>query len=95
MQDLTTGRFREIDPGEAETLRRIFGAGNRDVPIFAVGDEFEIRNAHFRVLALDGHLLVLQGIPAPVNGIIRERQGLDSVEREVAAYPPFERDADR
>lgn len=65
MQDLTTGVFCDIDPEESATLQRIFAAGGRELPIFALGDEVEIRNAHFKVLALSGKLLVLEGIPAP------------------------------
>lgn len=64
MQDLRTGAFILMEPGAATALDRIFKAGNRTLPIFAVGDVVEIRNGRFEVLALDGHLLVLRGLPA-------------------------------
>lgn len=45
------------------TLRRIAAAGGRDVPLFAVGDEIEVRGGKFKVLAFGGKLLVLEGVP--------------------------------
>lgn len=64
MQDLTTGEFRQLSAEEHGLLGRLFGAAKMEAPLFKVGDEIEIRNGRFRVLALDGHLLVLEGIPS-------------------------------
>lgn len=63
MQDLSTGMFDELSGEDAARLRRIFEAGNRDVPIFEVGEEITIREGRFRVLALDRRLMVLEGVP--------------------------------
>lgn len=63
MQDLKTGWFNPLEPDEANVLRRIFEAGNRELPIFEVGEIIEIRNGRFEVLALSGDLFVLRGLP--------------------------------
>lgn len=56
------GTFRKLFDDEAAVLRRIAGAGGRELPIFGVGEVVPIRGGNFRVLALDGRLLVLSGV---------------------------------
>jgi hypothetical protein len=68
MQDPKDGYLKELKPGDAEILRRIADAGKIELPIFAVGEPIEIRNAHFRVVAFSGNLLVLAGVPWAQQG---------------------------
>ena len=65
MQQRDDGSFIEISKDEAERIRRIFAAGNQEVPVFSVGDEITVRRGHFKVLAFGGRLLVLEGVPFP------------------------------
>ncbi len=54
------GTLKQISEEHAGILRRIFAAGGAEVPIYAVGDEIEIKGGRF--LAFGGKLLVLEGI---------------------------------
>lgn len=56
------GLFRSLEEADAGIIRRIAQAGKREVPIFGVGEVVPIRGGNFRVLALDGRLLVLSGV---------------------------------
>ena len=64
MLDQNTGVFREMDSDQAGILRRIFKAGQREIPIFETGDLITVRGATFRVLGFGGKLLVLEGVAA-------------------------------
>lgn len=56
------GTIAEIPAEDAGRLRRIFAAGNREVPIFKIGEEITVSGGRFKVLAFGGRLLVLEGI---------------------------------
>lgn len=57
------GTIRGLDEFEAGFIRRIAEAGNREAPIYRVGEVVELRSGKFRVLAFGGSLLVLEGVP--------------------------------
>jgi hypothetical protein len=63
MQNQLTGEMVSMNAETAGILRRIFGAGGFEAPIFVAGDCVEIRGGYFEVVALDHSLLVLRGIP--------------------------------
>lgn len=64
MQDRKTGLMKELDADTHGILSRFFEAGKVTAPLFAVGEKLEIKNGLFRVVALDRHLMVLEGLPS-------------------------------
>jgi hypothetical protein len=69
------GTFKILPEFEADFIRKIAAAGNREPPIFTVGEVFEVRSARFRVLALDGRLLVLEGVPSEPGAVPDQQEG--------------------
>lgn len=79
------GSMQFLDAEQASIVRRLFDAGGLTAPVFAVGEEIEIRNARFRVVALDNKLLVLEGVPARTPKPDPERSRFEARVQEMEA----------
>ena len=93
MQNLKTGEMEPLEAEKFGMFKRIFAAGKMDAPIFSVGDEIDIRNGRFRVIAVDRRLVVLEGIPSSITSNVttvegcqhpaaRRDEGSDAVQKE-------------
>lgn len=71
------GRLLPITDADAGVLRRIAGAGGRELPIFRKGEVVRVRGGAFRVVAWGDRVLVLEGVSEVEGAAAEEGQKLE------------------